>query len=137
VLNASCDLQAAKDRSAQLQQQLVRRDTDLLEAKAQCLKLQEDLTGKSDEVTAEKQEQAALQRAHHASLKASIHCTRRSSIPTCSSPALPPFPTPSTLAAVVLSQGGYCGSLRHQWQALLGPFQFKYCSMTFHPKLHS
>ena len=73
VLKVTCVLQAAKDRSDQLQQQLAQRGTDLREAQAQCVKLQEDLTGKCGEVTAEKQEQAALQMANHDSVKASIH----------------------------------------------------------------
>ena len=103
VLNATSFLQASKIRLDQLQQQLARRDIDLLEAKAQCLKLQEDLTVKCGEMTAEKLEQAALQRAHHASEKASIDCTQT---PLCPymlhppppAPAFPLFPTPSTLA---------------------------------------
>ena len=103
VLNATSFLQAGKIRLDQLQQQLARRDIDLLEAKAQCLKLQEDLTVKCGEMTAEKLEQAALQRAHHASEKASIDCTQTPLCPHMLSPrpapALHLFPTPSTLAA--------------------------------------
>jgi hypothetical protein len=91
VLNASCDLQAAKNRSDQLQKQLDQRDADLIEAKAPCLKLQEDLTVKCEEVTAEKQEKAALQRAHYASQKASIHIVQTSCYPHTLLP--PPHPT--------------------------------------------
>jgi len=74
VLSATCDLQAAKNRSEQLQEQLTRRDTDLHDAKDQHFKLQKEFAGKCDEVTADKQERAALQKAHCASVKASIHC---------------------------------------------------------------
>ncbi len=96
MLNASCDLQAAKDRSDQLQKQLDRREADLFEARAQCLKLQEDLGVKREEVIAEKQEKAALQRAHHASQKASIHIVQTLRYPH--TPLLfPHFPNPTWL----------------------------------------
>ena len=68
--------------------------------------MQEDFAGKYDEVTADKQERAALQRAHHASVKASIHCTQTPPYyhvlrpPPSSSPP-PHLPIPSTLADVV------------------------------------
>ncbi len=109
VLNASCDLQAAKDRSAQLQQQLAQRGTDLREAKEQLANLQKVFASKCEEVTADKQEKAALQKAHHATLKASIHCAETCSIPTCSQTPPPPsppcsFPHLNFLAAVELSQ---------------------------------
>ncbi|KAL0035282.1 hypothetical protein WJX79_010165 [Trebouxia sp. C0005] len=60
---------AAKIRSDQLQEQLTQRDTDLHSAEAQCLKLQKDLIRTCGEVTAQKQEQAALRKAHCANLK--------------------------------------------------------------------
>jgi len=68
--------------------------------------MQEDFAGKCDEVTADKQERAALQRAHHASVKASIHCTQTPPYyhvlrpPPSSSPP-PHLPIPSTLADVI------------------------------------
>jgi septal ring factor EnvC (AmiA/AmiB activator) len=74
VLNASCDLQAAKDRSAQLQEQLARRGTDLRDAKEQLANVQQELAGKCKEVTKGKQEQATLQSSHDATLQASTHC---------------------------------------------------------------
>ena len=94
VLNATCVLQAARDRSDQLQQQLAWRDTNLHAAKKQFLKLQKDLAGKCEEVTADKQERAALQKAHDASMKASTHCTPTYSIPTCCPPTSSPHPDP-------------------------------------------
>ena len=76
--------------------------------------MQEDFAGKYDEVTADKQERAALQRAHHASVKASIHCTQTppyyhvlrpppllSSPPSSRPPPPPHLPIPSTLADVI------------------------------------
>ena len=54
------DLQAAKDRSDQLQEQLAQRGADLRDAKAQLVKLQEDFRDKCDEVIADKQERAVM-----------------------------------------------------------------------------
>ena len=85
-----------KDRSNQLQEQLARRDTDLRDAKAQCLKLQEYLTSKSEEVTAEKQGKAALQRTQRASQKASIHIVQTSRYPHTPLPS-PHLPNPTWL----------------------------------------
>ena len=96
MLNGSCDLQAAKDRSDQLQEQLARRDTDLHAAKKQLLKLQKDLAGKCDEVTADKQERAALQKAHCASVKASIHIAQTLHYPHTPLPS-PHLPIPPWL----------------------------------------
>jgi len=101
VLSVSCDLQAAKARSDQLQEQLTRRDTDLHDAKEQLLKLQKEFAGKCDEVTADKHERAALQKAHRASLKASIHCAQTLAL-TSHAPPHPPSPHP-TLAAMMLN----------------------------------
>ena len=113
MLNASCGLQAAKDRSDQLQQQLVRTDTDLLESKVQCLKLQKDLSAKCEEVTAEKQEQAALQRAHRASQKASIHCTQTFCYPHTPLPSPPPPTQPGSYDVEQLRM--ICGLLWRSW----------------------
>ncbi len=97
VLNASCVLQAVKNRFDQLQEQLTRKGTDLRAAEKQLLKLQKDFAGKCDEVTTDKQERAALQRAHHASVKASIHCTQTLLYCHMPPPPSPPsLPTPST-----------------------------------------
>ena len=74
MLNASCDLQAAKDRSDQLQEQLARRGTDVRDAKEQLANVQQELAGKCKEVTKGEQERAALQSSLHATLKARIHC---------------------------------------------------------------
>ena len=52
VLSVLCDLQAAKNRSSQLQEQLAQRGADLREAKQQLVKLQKDFHDKCDEVIA-------------------------------------------------------------------------------------
>ncbi len=60
VLSASCDLQAAENRSDQLQQQLAQRGIELHDVKEQLVKLQKDFFDKCDEVIADKQEQAVM-----------------------------------------------------------------------------
>ena len=60
VLSASCDLQAAKIRSDQLQQQLAQRGIELHDVKEQLVKLQKDVSDMCDEVIADKQEQAVM-----------------------------------------------------------------------------
>jgi len=143
-------LAAYKTHVAFSTMQLVRMDTDLLEAKAQCVKLQEDFRVKCEELTAEKQEKAALQKARRASDKANIYSSQTSRYPHTPLPSphpkhpgplpppqapWPPSPTPSTLAAVVLSQGVLLWLILAS-VASLSPLQVKCCSMTFHPKLH-
>jgi len=53
VLSALCDLQAAENRSSQLQQQLAQRDADLRDVNQQLVKLQKDFRDKCDEVIAD------------------------------------------------------------------------------------
>ncbi|DBA77388.1 TPA: hypothetical protein ACH3X2_000903 [Trebouxia sp. C0005] len=106
--------QAAKIRSDQLQEQLTQRDTDLHNAKAQCLKLQNDLTSKGGEVTAQKQEQAALQKAQCANLKASIHSTQMPLYPHMLHPprvptTLSPPPSSTLLPHPHPKHPGCCG----------------------------
>ena len=74
MLSATCDLQEAKDKFDQLQEQLTQRAVDLHAAEEQLVILQKESAGKCNEVTKGKQERAALQSSHHATLKASIHC---------------------------------------------------------------
>ena len=91
MLNGSCDLQAAKDRSDQLQEQLARRGTDVRDAKEQLANVQQELAGKCEEVTKGEQERAALQSSLHATLKASIHCAWTLLDPHMLSSPPPPF----------------------------------------------
>ncbi len=74
VLSATCDLQEAKDKLDQLQEQLTQRGVHMHAAEDQLANLHKEFVGKCNEVTKGKQEQAALQSSHHATLKASIHC---------------------------------------------------------------
>ena len=60
VLSALRDLQAAKDRSDQLQEQLAQGGADLVDAEAQLVKLQKDFRDKCDEVIADKQKSAVM-----------------------------------------------------------------------------
>ena len=60
ALSALCDLQAAQDRSDQLQQQLAQRGTDLHDVKEQLVKLQKEFLDKCNEVIADKQERAVV-----------------------------------------------------------------------------
>ena len=60
VLSAFGDLQAARDRSDQLQQQLAQRGTDLHAVQEELDKLQKDYSDKCDEVIADKQERAVM-----------------------------------------------------------------------------
>ena len=60
MLSALLDLQAAKDRSDQLQEQLAQRGADLRDAEAQLAKLQKDFRDKCDEVIADKQKSAVM-----------------------------------------------------------------------------
>ena len=60
VLSALCDLQAAENRSSQLQVQLAQRDADLCVVKQQLVKLQKDFHDKCDEVIADQQERAVM-----------------------------------------------------------------------------
>ena len=53
MLSALCDLQAAENRSSQLQQQLAQRDADLRDVNQQLVKLQKDFRDKCDEVIAD------------------------------------------------------------------------------------
>ncbi len=53
MLSALCDLQAAENRSYQLQQQLAQSGADLREAKQQLVRLQKDFRDKCDEVIAD------------------------------------------------------------------------------------
>ena len=60
VLSALCDLQAAENRSSQLQVQLAQRDADLCVVKQQLVKLQKDFHDKCDKVIADQQERAVM-----------------------------------------------------------------------------
>ena len=74
VLVVTCDVQEAKDKFDQLQEQLTQRGSDLHAAKEQLTNLQKKFAGKCNEVTKGKQERATLQSSHYATLKASKHC---------------------------------------------------------------
>ena len=74
VLNATCDLQEAKDKLDQLQEQLTQRGIELHAAEEQLVNLQKEFAGKCKEATKGKQERANLQSSHLATLNASIHC---------------------------------------------------------------
>ena len=73
VLSANCDLQEAKDKYDQLQEQLDQRSIVLIAVEEQLINVQQDFASKCKEVTKGKQERAALQSSHHATLKASVH----------------------------------------------------------------